>query len=233
MGPVRGKILFLIVSVVGVIAWTGCSYHIEKNPLDNSDISPNSEMVSKVSFQDVYSQVFQPRCIGCHGTSGGVNLETYSSARSFLSRIKQSALDERKMPKAPYPPLTRSELLILAAWIEAGGPETPINGNPPPDPPPPLEAKFESIKSHIFSVKCMSCHAPGGTAARVSLATKEDLINSPLEIVIPGNPEESGLILVLQEGARKKMPPPESGISPVKAEEIKIIEEWIKNGAND
>lgn len=231
MEPVRGKFLLLAMLVLGVIAWTGCSYHVDKNPLDNSALDIPTELIEKVSYQDVYSKVFQPRCIGCHGSSGGVNLETYQSARSFLSRIHQSAIIERKMPKAPYPPLSRDELQLLAAWVEAGGPEFPINGNPPP--PPPLEPKFESIKSNIFQVKCMSCHGPGGTAARVSLATKEDLINSPLEIVIPGNPEESGLILVLQEGARKKMPPPESGISPVKLEEIKIIEEWIKNGATE
>lgn len=96
-----------------------------------------------------------------------------------------------------------------------------------------LEPTFESVKKVILQPKCLRCHGPGGEAARTPLRTREDLLDSPLEIVIPGNPEESGLILVLQEGARKKMPPPKSAIPPVSSEEIDIIAQWILNGAID
>lgn len=218
-----------------LVAGAGCSYRIEKNPTSREDALAPAELVAQVSFQDVYTKVLVPRCIVCHGSAGNVNLETYASARSHLKAIKQVALTQRKMPRAPYPPLKREELLILSAWIQAGGPELPLNGQiPEPLPTPePLQPTFESIKNHVLAPKCIVCHGPGGNAARMPLVTREDLVNSPLELVIPGNPEESGLVLSLLENARKRMPPPDSKITPVKPEEIAIIQKWIKNGAAD
>lgn len=225
--------IFFVVSVFSLVLCS-CTYRIDKtSPIGT--IVPPRDLVSKISFNDVYTLVFRPKCIGCHdGGSGRINLESYQEARTNLAKIKEAALVKRIMPKAPYPALTENELITLAAWIEAGGPDQPINGDPnTPIPPDPLTPDFESIKKNIFEVKCMSCHKVGGKAEKVSLATREDLINSPRDIVIPGIPEESGLILDLQEDAIKKMPPPDSGISPVKPEEIDIIKEWITNGAQD
>ena len=226
--------LFFIISVCS-LALASCTYRIDKTS-PTGPIVPPKDLVSKVSFSDVYTVVFRPKCIGCHdGGSGRINLESYQEARSNLIKIKQAAIVNRTMPKAPYPALNENELMTLAAWIEAGGPDQPTNGDPstPIPTPEPLRPEFESIKKNIFEVKCMSCHKVGGKAEKVSLATREDLINSPRDIVIPGSPEESGLILDLQEDAIKRMPPPDSGISPVKPEDIHIIEEWIKNGAQD
>jgi uncharacterized membrane protein len=67
----------------------------------------------------------------------------------------------------------------------------------------------------------------------VPLETINDLINSPLDIVIPNNPEESGLFILIQEGVRGKMPPINSGITPVTPEEIAVIKEWINQGAKN
>lgn len=212
---------------------TACTYREDKGAGLYKEIIPSEKLIAKASFGLVYNEVFRPRCIACHGTSGGVNLESYSEAKQNLSKIKQITLTERKMPKAPYPPLTEDQLMSLAAWIAAGGPELPTNGEPPPPLPPPLTPEFLSIKENIFKVKCMRCHSAGGEAKKIPLDDLEFLINSPKEIVIPGNAEESGLVLVLQPNAVKKMPPPKSNIEPVKPEEIKIIEEWIINGAQD
>ena len=207
----------------------GCTYHIDKNA--PYDTSVPAELVNKVSFQDVNTRVFATSCTPCHGSSGGVNLETYQSAKQNLESIRQAVLIERRMPKAPYAPLNREQLEILSAWIQAGGPEFPIEQQPPDTPE--LEAKFASIKSLILDVKCLRCHSVGGTAERVPLTSLEEILNSPLDIVLPGNPDESGLILVLQEDARKPMPPPSSGISRVKPEEVEVIKQWILNGAKE
>lgn len=210
-----------------------CTYREEKGSNSYKEIIPSEKLIAKASFAQVYNEVFRPKCIACHGTNGNVNLESYGEAKNNLSKIKQITLIERKMPMAPYPPLNDQELMTLAAWIFAGGPELPSNGEPPPPPPPPLKPEFLSIKKNIFEVKCMSCHSSNGEAKKIPLDDLDFLINSPKEIVIPGNAEESGVVLVLQENAIKKMPPPESNIEPVKPEEIKIIEEWINNGAQD
>ena len=223
---------FHIIFILFIII--GCNYHVEKNPSARLNISPSDEMINSVSFEEVKEKVFLPKCISCHGNSGGINLETYALAEIHLDKINQSSLIERRMPKAPYPPLTKEELTLLSAWIKAKGPNRPISGIPDPEKPPVvLLPTFSSIKKNIFDSKCLICHSPGGQAARIPLSTKEDLLNSPLEIVIPGNPEESGLILVLLENARKRMPPPESGMSPVRSEELEIIKEWILNDAKN
>ncbi len=94
-----------------------------------------------------------------------------------------------------------------------------------------LEANYESIKTGFLEQKCIYCHQPGHKASRVPLLTKEDLLNSPLDIVIPGNSEESGLILVLAKDARKPMPPKNSNAPDVTEEDIAIVKQWIDKGA--
>lgn len=222
------RLLALLASMLLV----SCSYKVEKQG-DATAIKPSSELVARMSFAEVYTRVLQPKCISCHGTQGGVNLENHASALSVLEGIRKSTLVERRMPKAPTPALDKDELEILAAWVEAGGPELPRNGGPGTTPLPVLEANFASIKANVLVPKCISCHGPGGEAARVPMVTLDDLLNSPLEIVIPGNPEESGLILSVLPGARKIMPPVSSGMSALKPEEIKVLEEWIRNGASN
>lgn len=225
---------------------------------------PSKDLIAKVSFNDVMSAVFEPKCIACHGNAGGVNLESPENARKHLLAIRKSTLIERRMPKAPFPALTKEEALLLDAWIEAGGPGIPSlpdqgsqeppqenpalpdPGSSPDDPqsgppstpnPPPsvpeLEATYKSIRARILVPKCIVCHKPGGKAEDIPLGTKDDLINSPLEIVIPGNAEESMMMIVFQEGARKPMPPLNSGMAPLTEQQIITIEKWINEGAKE
>ncbi len=223
----RAAGFFLFLGLGGSLA--ACSYRVEKNNDLNGEIRPSAELISRVSFNDVYTRVLQPKCISCHGISGGVNLETYANARTFLSSIHRSTVIERRMPMAPVPALNREELELVAAWVEAGGPEFPLNGAPtePLPPTPVLEPTFASIKELIVDRKCLQCHSPGGKAERVPLTKLDDFLDSPLEIVLPGNADESGLVLVLLEDARKRMPPPETGMAPVSPQEIEVIKEWI------
>ncbi len=102
-----------------------------------------------------------------------------------------------------------------------------------PDLPPnfKLEATYDSIKTGFLEQKCIYCHQPGHKASRVPLLTREDLLNSPLEIVIPGNSEESDIILVLAKEARKPMPPKNSNAPLVTDEDIAILKQWIDKGA--
>ncbi len=221
-------ICILIILLFEVIVGCGGPEH-SQTQLGPKDPGNTAQ---KISFLDVNQKIFIPKCVACHGNSGGVNLENFQEAKKHLDAINQAAVIGRRMPKAPYPALTEEEVQILSAWIQAGGPETLPSQNPNP-PAPALEPKFESIKKTILENKCLVCHKPNGSAKNVVLDTAQAMIDSPYDIVLPGNPEESGLVLVLQPDANKKMPPPSSGISPVKSEEIHVIEEWIRNGAKD
>lgn len=215
-----------LLLLVGFLVSCG-SYHHENS--QESEVTPSDKLISEISYARVYDEVFRSKCVACHGPSGGINLESYEEAKKHLGVIKDVAVTSRRMPKSPYAPLSDDQLLVLAAWIAAGGPYLPIGGGHAPEPEP-LKPEFNSIKKNIFEVKCMSCHTHGGEAEKISLETRDDLVNSPREIVIPGNAEESGLFLVLQKDAIKKMPPPDSDIEPVDDESVKVIKDWINGG---
>ncbi|MBC7539423.1 MAG: hypothetical protein H7281_11425 [Bacteriovorax sp.] len=224
------KLIFLIMISLLV---SSCSYRKEKE--SNFLVSYNQAMLDKVSYQLINQKIFIPKCISCHGNSGNVNLESYISAYGHVDKIREVTLLTHKMPKSPYPALNNEELVLLATWIHAGAPEKPLGGGGdlPPPTTEPLEPKFSSIKKNILQTKCFVCHSAGKEGERVSLNSPEDMINSPLEIVIPGNPDESDLILVVSPDARKIMPPKKSGMASLKPEEIETIKQWIANGAKD
>jgi hypothetical protein len=95
----------------------------------------------------------------------------------------------------------------------------------------PVRPVFGSLRRNIFRPKCTGCHKPGGKAERTPLLTRDDFINNPDQIVVPGKPEDSALMFALDANARKPMPPPDSGIEPLTKEQINVIEEWIRLGA--
>lgn len=200
----------------------------------NDDIKVSEALIRSISYQEVNEKVFQPKCIGCHGSSGGVNLETYKSASSHLEGIKNSTVVRRTMPRSPVKSLTKNELELVAAWVAAGGPDAPL------DSPTSgggsgggqvLEPTYESIKKQIIDRKCLSCHTAGGSAHRMPFNTKEELLDDTYEVVIPNNPDESGMLIVLKPDARKPMPPKDSSFSAVTESEKAVIREWILKGA--
>lgn len=221
----------LILGLVSSLI-SSCNYKIEKE-ISGDPISVTDQLRRSVSYNQVKTEVFQSKCISCHGNSGGVNLESYSSTLQNLNGIKKSVLKNKTMPKAPFSALDKRQLEVLTAWIDAGGPEKPIGGGevePEPEPTV-IEPNFPSIKKHVLEMKCISCHQVGQSAGRIPLVTKEDLLQSPMDLVVPGDPDESGIMIVVQPGARKFMPPVESGISQLTEEEKNAIRVWIQNGA--
>lgn len=226
--------IFLVIAC-GLMT-TSCSYRINKNASNLDSIFVSNQQLESISYQEVKNKVFIPKCISCHGNSGGVNLEDYSSARSHINQITDSAILNRTMPKAGSEPLSSEEYLLLVAWVKAGGPEKPSNGGNPPAPNPVevLKPEFASMKKIIIDRKCISCHRVDGKAPRVLLDTAKEMIDSPLDIVLPENPDESGLILTLdRENSTKPMPPLDSGITAVSKEDLEVIKEWIRKGAKD
>lgn len=211
-------------------ALISCGPPTHKAFRESEILNPPQKVIESVSFNELYLRVLEPKCIGCHGASGNVNLGNIEGARKFLGKIRQAVLIDQKMPKAPYAALSFEELQMVSAWIKAGAPASPKNGDAAPSIPP-LESTFASIRDRIIIPKCVACHRAGGTSPRILLDSVSEMVNSPLEVVIPGKPDESGLILVVQSNARKKMPPSESGIGPLKLEEIDVIIAWIASGA--
>lgn len=221
------RLSFLVLALIFMF---GCNYTKLKNVNgDNSRFSLPPDQKAQLSYGLVDAQVLGPRCVACHGTSGGVSLERYSDVMANLDKIKNAVFVTHTMPKRGD--LNDREMSILWSWIEIGAPEqAPGCGNECN--PPPLEPTYDSIKQNIFERKCVACHSPGKPAARVSLE-KNDLLNSPLELALPGNPDESGLVIAVERNDDKRMPPAKEGYSPLKTEEKSAIRDWIQNGAKD
>ncbi len=237
LSKVKSKSVASIILLVSAVILDGCGYLVDQRsslaPGKNEELTPIQK--AQLSFRDVYQGVIEPKCVKCHGTSGGVNLQNYENVLLNIRAVESSTLVRKTMPKNDS--LSSYQLQILAAWIDNGG---PLNGigdgkDPTPSPPPKpraLEPTFNSIKASILAVRCLTCHSNNGEAKHIPLATREDLVDSPRELVLPNNPDESGLILSIERSDRKRMPPPETGAG-LSETEISTIRKWIEEGAQN
>jgi hypothetical protein len=242
----------------------GCQYTRYKNPeadpRHNRILS--KEETNTLGYQKVAQQVFEPYCISCH-TGGPIPLNSYSevtrqSPEPVLNLIRNAVFVKGTMPPDRLLPAEARSLLL--AWLDKGAPEHAKIETPPPSP---LVPTFSSIRDRIFKIRCGDCHNPASPycssserpsqdgvagsgdsyrnkeSCRMELANYQELLFGEearnKELVIPGNAEESQLILSIQssEGAAPSMPPPEDGYTPLSSEEVQIIKDWINAGAKN
>lgn len=89
---------------------------------------PVSKRQSPVSFSEV-TRIIDRRCAACHSATpsdvslgvmpAGVNLDSETQIRAFMSRIEERAVNTRTMPPANKTRMTDEERALLAAWISA------------------------------------------------------------------------------------------------------------------
>ncbi len=206
---------------------SSCNYSILKNSDNGQDIKYNltPEKLSQLSYNKLASSVFSTNCTSCHGNSGRINLESYSEVLKNLSLIKKVVFFDKTMPKNSN--LNEDQLSNLWNWIKLGAPEKPEDTQQDL-----LVPTYDSINKHVFQTSCKDCHNAAGSAPRV-LFDRQSLLNSPRELVLPGNPDESGLVLALERTDDNRMPPAKEGYSEVSQEIKNIIRLWIMNGAKD
>jgi mono/diheme cytochrome c family protein len=209
-----------------LLIFTGCNYTRMKSEPNENEPLPE-ELAQKLSFALVFEEVFAPKCVGCHQAGNKVNLQEYSSTIAKLKDIERTVFETKTMPKQGS--LSARQESILRAWITAGAPE--FSKDPPP-PPEKIEAKFSSIDKLIFQTRCVVCHNPEGSTKHI-LLTLDFLLNSPRELVLPENPDDSGLIIAIERDDIKRMPPAKEGYARLSDEEILAIRQWIVNGAKD
>lgn len=216
-----------LILIAGLIS--SCNYTRLKESADTvqnfGEVNPE-EKATLMNYKFISAKIFDAKCTSCHGSSGNVSLESYESVKANLSKIENTVFVEQTMPKRGS--LTSEEKRLLWNWIKIGA---PLESTAPPPEEEPLIATYDSIRSHIIEPKCITCHNPMGTGNKIGL-DKESLLNSPLELVLPGNADESGLIIALERKDDKRMPPAKEGYAALKPEVIQVIREWIMNGAN-
>ena len=114
--------------------------------------------------------------------------------------------------------------------------------SPAPTTPGGDKISFSSQVRPILSNNCFACHGPDSanqsspfrldTAehSRANLAKEGD---PPRYGIVPGKPEESLLLKrIVASDPHEVMPPPESKKKPLTEEEVAIVTEWIRQGAN-
>lgn len=93
------------------------------------------------------------------------------------------------------------------------------------------ERFFESTIRPLLEERCLECHSGGDPAGGLTLEHREGWRDAG--ILIPGRPQSSRIIEVVQsDDSQERMPPPESGprLTP---EQVRALEKWIADGAYD
>lgn len=145
-----------------------------------------------------------------------------------------------KVPTAPLPPLepTYSSIRERIFNVRCGNCHSPQSeeclsvGKP--------NKKIAAIKKDSAPVGTQDEEDKGfnGESCSLELGIYDELLNGQdekaKELILPGNPDDSQLILVIkpeEEGKAPEMPPKKQGYNPLSAEEVKAIEDWIRAGA--
>ena len=137
----------------------------------------------------------------------------------------------------------RLSLLLTAAllWAGCGGDDSTVGPDGSDGEGALTEATLAQV-SEVFAVSCAfsGCHSGGDPAAGLSLegdfaarivgvASEQ---RSDLELVDPGNPNKSYLLIKVRgddEIISQRMPPG----NPLSAEQVEIIRAWIASGAKE
>jgi len=205
--------------------------------------------------------LFRQHCVVCHsGTDAvlGLRLDSYEgvlagSSRGPVVRPGNAAGSElirrlrgESLPRMPLtgPPfLAEPQIARVAAWIAAGAPRgsgEAAAGPKVPSVPRVLPRPGENVRySHvapIFLQRCAKCHSQQGILGAppeglrlVSLA--ETLHGGERVVVVPGQPLASELYRRVSGLAQPRMP--FDGPPYLAAEEIRVIGDWIAQGARD
>ncbi|HEY0867880.1 MAG TPA: c-type cytochrome domain-containing protein [Fimbriimonas sp.] len=111
----------------------------------------------------------------------------------------------------------------------AANPETPPLDKPEGTPPTEAGTTFASVQP-IFAQRCVGCHGTTRPKEDLTLATFESVMKGSEHgaVVVPGKPDESLIVKAIHGRGMDRMPPKGE---PLTAEQIKAIEDWIREGA--
>lgn len=229
--------LFLVL--FSALMTGACNERIDKALPEEGGLSAGLAC-GPTDFATIQRVVLNVRCVACHGSSGGVNLESYGSVKAAIGKV-ETVIKARTMPKAR--PLPAAEEALILKWIgegapqNASGPRTPDcqngGGGDPVSPVEPLAPNYASIRERIFEPKCLTCHDAGSGGPPPGLydfSSYPALMADADELFDRRDPENSDLIEAVTKTGRGAMPPPRSGISPLTREEVQTLLEWIRRG---
>ncbi|MCU0829443.1 MAG: hypothetical protein MUE52_19170 [Tabrizicola sp.] len=199
--------------------------------------------------------LFAERCVVCHSGADaplGLRLDTLEgvlagsengpvvvagdAASPLLQRLRGEA--EPQMPLDGPPFLDPAEIAIVEAWVMAGMPDGDVALAPLPDrqrPAPGEPVRWADVEP-IFLKACIKCHSDNSKLGAPPEGLRLDSLASVLQggerlAVLPGNPEMSELWRRVVGLADPRMP--FDGPPWLPEEDIRLIRDWIEQGAPD
>ncbi len=210
------------------------------------------------TYTDV-APIFRQHCVICHsgpspaaglrldaleavvkGGAKGPAVKSGAPAESELvRRLKGSSLPRMPMTGPPF--LSDSDVATIERWIAGGlqGGGSAVAAStaaaPPPRPKPGERVTYLHV-APILATRCAKCHTDNGQmgpppegyrlTSHASTVTVADRAR-----VVPGNPGASELLRRVRGQARPRMPL--DGPPFLDKEEMRLIEDWIAQGARD
>lgn len=201
--------------------------------------------------------IFTQRCVMCHSGEAaplGLRLDSFEAVvkgsskgpvvkagdpggSALIGRLKGTL--QPRMPMTGPPFLSDVEIARFERWITAG---LPRGGGTPAAPasrptalrPPPGEPVTYLHVAPIFATRCAKCHTDNGLMGAAPegyrLTSHEATLSSADRLrVVPGKPEASELVRRIRGQALPRMP--FDGPPYLSGEEIRLIEDWVAQGA--
>lgn len=202
--------------------------------------------------------ILAQRCVMCHsgeaapsglrldsfeatlkGSAGGPVVKSGDPSRSELIR-RLKGISQPRMPMTGPPFLSDAEITRFERWVAAGLPKGNAVPSAKPEQATRRPARGEPITyahvAPIFATRCAKCHTDKGLMGPVPegyrLTSYESTLSPADRVrVVPGQPNASELVRRIRGQALPKMP--FDGPPYLADEEIRLIEDWVAQGARD
>ena len=174
------------------------------------------------------------------GSQNGAVVKAGDPAASELIR-RLKGTSQPRMPMTGPPFLPDEQIAVFENWISAGLKRGEVGDTATAAPPAPVPATEKTFISYldvapIFATRCAKCHAEKGLMGSAPEGYRLNSYDATLATadrvrVVPGSPDASELVRRLRGQARPRMP--FDGPPYLSSEEIRLIEDWISQGARN
>lgn len=206
-----------------------------------SALAPNAAQAAAVDFDTQIRPIFEERCYQCHGPekhkgfyrldiklnglkggkSGEEVIRPGNAKESLMVRLINLPPDDIDVMPGKGEVLTPVQIQLISDWIDQGAqwPDDPVD--------------FWKQVYPIIELRCLECHNPEKLKGDFRLDEKEFAFKDGDygTTIVPGAKTESGVYNLIALPADDIDIMPSKG-DPLKPEQIKIIGDWIDQGAN-
>lgn len=220
--------------------------------------TPAVHSETKTSFSDI-APILAEKCVVCHsgqsaaaglqldsfealirGSSRGAVVKAGAAADSeLIRRIK--GVSQPRMPMTGPPYLSDNEIVLLERWVDGGlqqGEPAAVTAAEQPGLQRPEAGEPVTYRhvAPIFAKRCVKCHSDNGQMGRAPEGYRLNSYAATVAAgdrvrVIPGKPAASELVRRIRGQSRPQMP--FDGPPYLDNEEIRLVEDWIAQGARN